>query len=384
MNEIDKPFLFKDIRCPDGYWQDTNNIILAIDYMVEDMIKTGKLNSYENINNICVPDFKKYNLGSIIKFGVIHILNIYAEYKLGYKFKEWQFRSTQNNFWDNSDNIKNAIKWMLEEKENWDTNNLQWLIENYNSKLYKKHKLTSIYEYFYKSNNILSDNSLISLLYLAYPNLQDKIFVWEFNNTGNNYWTKEKADIALKQLIEYRLNIKNVKDLPKFFSKSLFKYKYSKFMMLLNEFYNGNIFEWINSIYPNIFTCRDFGYIECLDGTIVKSYPEQLIHNYLIDIYDNVKYIHNTKDNYGVYYNDKKSVPDWVIYDQYVIEYLGLERKKNNGGTRVDIYKEKTKRKIGMAENNTKYIYIFIYEEDLLHNLYNLKNKLSTIIKSPN
>ena len=267
---------------------------------------------------------------------------------------------------------------MLEEKESWDGIDLTWILNNYNSNLFKKHKLTSIFDCFYKLElNI--ENNIIGLLYLTYPYLTEQVFSWEFNFVGNNYWNKEKADLALKQLIENRLNIKDIKEIPKYISKSLFKYKYSKFMMLLNEYYNGNIFEWVNSIYPNIFTCRDFGYIECLDGTIVKSYPEQLIHNYLIDIYSNVKYIHNTKINYGVYYNDKKSVPDWVICDKYVLEYLGLERKKSSGNKRIDIYKEKTKRKINMAENNDKYIFIFIYEEDLLHDLIGLKNKLSNI-----
>ena len=372
-------FLSKETRHPSGYWSNKENILIAIDHMVNDMINKNIIKSYEEIVNITANNFREYGLKTIMKLGIINLINMYSEYKLGYKFNEWQFRSTRNNYWDDTNNIIKAIKWMLKEKEKWNINDTDWLIENYNSKLFKKHKLTSIFDCFYKSNINLIDNNIIGLLYLTYPNLKEKLFVWEFNQTGNNYWTKENADIALKQLIEKKIKINNINDIPKIINKSFFKYMYGKFMTPLNEIYKGNIFNWINSIYPNQFTCRDFGYIECSDGTIVKSCSEQIIHNYLISEYNNVIYLKNIKDNQGVYYEEDKFVPDWLVNDKYVIEYLGLTRSKDTGDNRINIYNEKVNKKINMAKNNKNYIFIFVYEKDLFQNLYELKNKLSII-----
>jgi len=148
-------------------------------------------------------------------------------------------------------------------------------------------------------------------------------------------------------------------------------------MLPLNSIYEGNIFKWIDSIYPNKFTCRDFGYIESMDSTIVKSHAEQIIHNYLITKYKNVRYIPNKKEYLGIYDN-RDYFPDWIIDDKYVLKYLGLLKKKLNKNSRDMKYYNKTIDKLELS-NKSDLEFIFIYEEDLMHELKGLITKLSII-----
>lgn len=365
------PFLFKKICCPDGYWDNAENRYLAIDYMVNNLITNNKISSIDEVTKFTVYYFKKFNLGGLLTNRLMYdILSEYLFKKTGRQYKEWEFHCVTNGYWKNIENAKKAIKWMLEEKEQWDGVNIEWIKNNYGINLIKKYGFTGMLSSLHSHDLNSSTNNLFVI---TYPNLD--IFPWEFNTVTNGYWDiKENADQALKQLIEVRLRL-SIPDIPKYISRAYFQFNYSKFLLPLMKFYNGNIFNWINSIYPNTFTCRDFGYIECIDGTIVKSMAEQIIHNYLINKYNSVKYLSNEKENEGLYKNTNY-IPDWLINKNIVVEYLGLYKKdKNLNLKKYKIYNAKTKEKIKLSKDSTL-VFIFIYESDLKNNLAGLKEKL--------
>ena len=365
------PFRFKKIVCPIGYWKNEDNIILAIDYLLNELINTGEiiLNDPKEVTKINKNILKKYNLTCILQdYNISEVMNIYIKHKCGIQLNIWEFISVPNNFWYDMNNVINATKWLLEEIYGWDGKDIEWIKYNYNNDIFNNNKLGGM---LVSSPHI---KTTYDLLYNVYPDID--IFPWEFKMSPKNYWIKENADLALKQLIENRLKI-NIDDIPKHISNTYFKYNYQKFMLPLNSIYEGNIFKWIDSIYPNKFTCRDFGYIESMDSTIVKSHAEQIIHNYLITKYKNVRYIPNKKEYLGIYDN-RDYFPDWIIDDEYVLEYLGLLKKKLNKNSRDMKYYNKTIDKLELS-NKSDLEFIFIYEEDLMHELKGLITKLSII-----
>lgn len=365
------PFLFKSTPCTNGYWDDDNNRFLAIDYMVENLLKNNLISSVEEVTKLTTEVFRDYNLGGLLERRFMYdILSEYLLRKTGKQYKECEFHMVTNGHWKDIENVKKAIRWALEEKEQWNGVDIEWVKNNYSSDLLKKHGLGGMLV------NLNSSMSICDLFMISYPNID--IFYWEFNSTPHNFWNvKESSDIALKQLIESRLKL-SINDIPKYISKNYFQFNYSKFMVPLIKLYNGNIFEWINSIYPNIFTCRDFGYIECLDGTIVKSLTEQMIHNYLISNYKNVKYITNQKENEGIYTNTKY-IPDWILNGSIIVEYLGLYKENKTQINKYDDYHLKTKSKLKIAEKS-KLTFIFLYESDLKNNLQGIKQKINELI----
>ena len=365
------PFLFKNAPVNNGYWDKKENKFKALDYIINSLIEDNIISNIKDLPKKLSSTLLKKRFYSLLRnTNIIDLINEYTYEKYNIRFNEWEFNCVPNYFWHENNNIKNAIKWMLEDKENWDGKDINWLIDNYSAKMFRKHNISGLLS----SSN--SDISLINLLYIAYPNID--VFPWEFHLVSRNYWNKERAKEVLKQLVENRLKLK-IENIPKVISVKFFNIYYPKFVPIMYEYF-GNLFNWVNEVYPNIFTCRDFGYIECIDGTIVKSHPEQIIHNYLITKYENVKYILNNKNNLGTY-DDKDYFPDWIINDQYVLEYLGYYRKniENTKDKRLIKYNEKARDKMDIANESNKYEFIFIFDQDLLQNLKVLKDKLFII-----
>jgi hypothetical protein len=104
-----------------------------------------------------------------------------------------------------------------------------------------------------------------------------------------------------------------------------------------------------------------------------------MIHNYYISNYSNVKYINNRKENEGVY-GDKKYIPDWIINDNIIVEYLGLYKENKTNIEKYDEYNLKTKKKLKIA-NDSELIFVFLYESDLKNNLHGLKLKMQKFDK---
>ena len=371
---LNHPFLFKKAFCPNGYWDNADNRFLAIDYMVENMISNKIITSIDDVTKLTAEDFQNNNLGGLLTERLMYdILSEYLLTKTGKQYNECEFHAVTNGYWKDIENVKKSIKWMLEEQEHWDGVDIEWIKDNFGINMIKKYGLSGMLSSLHTFNTSVPLNDL---LIIVYPDLD--IFPWEFNMVSKDYWaSRENSDIALKQLIEKRLHL-SILDIPKYISRTYFQFNYQKFMLPLLRFYEGNIFKWIDSIYPNQFTCRDFGYIECLDGTIVKSLAEQIIHNHLTTKYNNVNYLNNQKENEGIY-GDTKYIPDWIIENNIVIEYLGLYKENKTDIDKYDKYNLKTKEKLQMGEDS-ELIFVFLYEQDLKNNLQGLKEKIDESI----
>lgn len=104
------------------------------------------------------------------------------------KFKEWEFPCVPSNFWT-FENACKATKWMIEEK-------LQWNEEDIITKL---------------TNKTFKDNGLISIIdKYKIRDLIDKIYPgkikpWEYSVLPKEFWTMEMATEATRWLIEKKL-----------------------------------------------------------------------------------------------------------------------------------------------------------------------------------
>lgn len=155
-----------------------------------------------------------------------------------YKFKPWEFNSVTYGYWEEKDNIKKAMRWLIEEKLKWNDYQIK---EGYNSELLIKHGL----------GGLLKIYSLIELLDIAYPN---RIKPWELKTTQRNYWSnKENVIKAIKWLIEEKLKLKTKEDILRNYTKhNLDRYGLGT---IIRKY---TLFESINLAYPGIFKEGDF------------------------------------------------------------------------------------------------------------------------------
>ncbi len=94
-------------RVPDGYWDDPKNVKEAVGWLVEEMAKEGK-----RIEEITTYDFKDTRLTGLIEtYGLYELLR-----RVKPDLKPWQLKETSNGYWDDPEHVKEAVKWLVEEK----------------------------------------------------------------------------------------------------------------------------------------------------------------------------------------------------------------------------------------------------------------------------
>ena len=185
--------------------------------------------------------FTKYGTTSILSTSTIDtyslIDSIYPN-----KFKPCELSSCMpKNYW-NVDTGKAAIKWMIEEKLMWSDEDIK---ENYSMKIIVQFKLAKMLKDVFDSNLFEAINS-------AYPN---KFKPYELLGIPKNYWNIEMGKDAIKWMIEEKLMWSNEDIKENYCFKIIKQFKFEK---MLKDVFNGNLFEAIDSAYPNKFKEVDF------------------------------------------------------------------------------------------------------------------------------
>ena len=219
----------KTIKLTNGYWEYEDHIREALQWLFEVKLKILTTNTI-----VSVKDFKDNRL-----YGLL--LNIFngspykaINYMYPNKFKIWEKCNVPDNYWEDDNNIKEALKWLFEEKLDIFHNNII---------------LTS---------NTFKDNRLGGLLYCVFFNspydalnyiYPGKFKIWEKCNIPKRYWKNEDhVKEALQWLFEEKLNI--FEDDTTITTKDFKKYHLSG--LLVNRF-KGSIYKAIDYMYPGKF-----------------------------------------------------------------------------------------------------------------------------------
>lgn len=105
-----KPWQFKS--CPNKYWN-KNTAIEATQWLIEEQLKWDESEVKEHLNYKVFSDNKLNGMLSVVyNDSVFEALNTaYPN-----KYLPWNLSSVPKNYWKNVDNVKSALKWLIEDK----------------------------------------------------------------------------------------------------------------------------------------------------------------------------------------------------------------------------------------------------------------------------
>lgn len=324
------------------------------------------------LNRDWIQEHKLYGL-SILSFqGSIYkiIDEVYPN-----RFKPWDF-VTVGNYWHDEQNVKKTLLWFVD----------QLIIDNVIScidEIPEKVNGTTFKEYGIGGLLNTKFGHAFNAFEYLYPN---RFFEWEYNPIPTGFMTEKENRIkAMKQLIEQRLRM-TIEEIPLILSFEYFRHikRYSKFTHVINDYYNFDLYSYIDKCYPNTFKREDLPYqnhYETLDGIMVRSEPERMLHHIFRRNGLDIEYEPYTYRFYNKSENETYR-PDWAIkYNGKIIlvEYYGMLNMND-----IDFgYKDKHKRKEQyykeLCAENEQYIYIGIVPEDIRKSRYGLIRKFNNI-----
>jgi hypothetical protein len=293
------------------------------------------------------------------------------------QLNEWEFQTIRKGYWNDEANQKKGIDYAI-------------------GKIMNDNNLTDIRDVpYYIDTEFINDNMLGGLMRTmskAYDMLNKyypyRFYAWQFNSDYTDTITKDKDtfDNAMKEYITEYVNV-GFKNYPNVISGEYFYYANNlyaaRFRDGIRMYYNVNIYKMLDTLYPNTFNVDQFYYMNhypTLDGTIVKSEQERIVHHVLVhsqlDITYEDKEFRFHDSNSGVKYR-----PDWILRHKgkvIVVEYYGMLKKieenfegKNEQKIQEYFLKyiDKTKHKHDfynqLIKNDGNYLYIDLYREDI-------------------
>lgn len=356
---------------PPYYWNDKNNIELALNNFVNLLIKDNIINSIVDIPNVCNYNlFKKYKLGGLVanyfNYSPFEAIN----FLFPNKFNEWDFKTVPKNFYKDNNNIKRILNWLVNKLlEDHIIDNIDDIPNKVNISIFKKYNLLSFL------SKCFSGVSYKAFDFL-YP---QKWQPWEFRSCPNGFWASEKnVFLALNWFINKLLVdniITNINDLARLPVTKLMYHYNLKTILKIHRHDIGFLF---SKYYPNYFNKDSFGKKYASDGTKLDSTEEVLIHEWLIKYFNNVKYYENNNDKNNKWYNkidDENYVADWLINNNIIVEYFGFLNHYNKN-EKFSLYAQKTERKIKYFSSLDNYYFVDLYHNDTYFALKGVKEKL--------
>ncbi len=174
-------------QVPHGYWDDPKNVKEAVKWLVEEMAKEGK-----KIEEISARDFIDMRLGTLL-----YTQNLYDLLKLiKLDLKPWQLKQVPKNFWRDKKNVKEAVKWLVEEKAKEGKK-----IEEITGDDFKRANL----------DVIVLENGVYNLLKLIKPDLKP----WQLKKVPNGCWddpknVKEAMEWFIEEMAKKGKNIGDI------------------------------------------------------------------------------------------------------------------------------------------------------------------------------
>lgn len=226
-----KPWDFQ--KPPRGYWENRDNCIYAVKWLLEEKLK---LTDDEIREKYCADLFYEHRVSGALARGFSGSPFKAIDAVYPGKFNEWDF-STQKNFWSNEENKIRATKWLIEEKLKFNDYDIK---NNLTSELFDKHGLKGMLK--------LYNGSPYAAIDAAYPN---RFKAWEFSLTPYGFYDDEKNRLdALRWLIEekFKLTDEEIKE-----KVSVNFFKENSLGGLLSIHFNGSPHAAINTLYPGKF-----------------------------------------------------------------------------------------------------------------------------------
>lgn len=206
----------------------------------------------------------------------------------------------------------------------------------------------------------------------------NKYSSYKFKMGAINYYKKQENRIhCFKQYIN-DIGIDYTK-IPFVISKYRMCEYSGRLYNILNNYYNGDLYEWANECYPNEFQRSDFN-LDCIRSSFDSV--EEVEVDRILKEYFKYKLIHNSSsDEYTVRILDCAKQPDWFIIEDnkmWIVEYFGMYTD-NPKTDQTRHYKKVHDAKVEMYKNsvrNTQYYYLFLYAQDLKNNGMGIRNKI--------
>ena len=147
------------------------------------------------------------------------------------EFQPWELSSCPKGFWKDEENIKQAVRWVVETLLN---NNRERVCKEFTGKLLKENGL----------GTIKKDYGVYGLLNMTYPN---EFKPWEVVECGNNFWDEEKnVKEAVRWLVKTKLDNNRQRVCKEFTARFLSKNGFSSLLAY-------GIYNLLNMAYPNEF-----------------------------------------------------------------------------------------------------------------------------------
>lgn len=211
-------------------------------YLIENILNANPQEILEEIDETFFMRNKIQNIFRFFNYSANRVLrNAYPE-----MIPPWLFSKIEDNFWENRENRLKAIHWLVEQRLKI---NIQELFKvGISRKDFARNGLSYLFNHYYKS--------VSKSLHAAYPHLQP----WELGFVSRDYWTDEKAAMAIRWLVEkkrwstdelpelVKQNILNRKTFSEFGLATLFEKKYGK-----------SIFKALDCAFPGKFSPWEFG-----------------------------------------------------------------------------------------------------------------------------
>lgn len=208
---IFKPWELKSV--PQNFWN-LKTAKEAVIWLIEEKLKWDEETVYKNLN---IKVFNENRLGGMVSllFKSSPIKALENAYPL--KYKVWRFKIVRNNYW-NEDTVKEAIKWLIEEKLKY---SLEEVYEKLGTKDFSENGMGSMLKLWFGS-------SYVKAVMFAYPNIYKP---WLFVRKPKNFWNDDKN---VKDAISW-LQIKVNSKYPKYDD-----YKNNRLLGLILRRFNAN------------------------------------------------------------------------------------------------------------------------------------------------
>lgn len=212
-----------------NFWSDGSNLIDVVKWLVETKLDNNRERVCREFNTSL---FDKYGVGSVAsRYGIYRLLNMaYPN-----EFKPWELSVVPNGFWEDKNNIIEAVKWAVETKLD---NNRDRVCKEFNQEFIVRNKLATLSKY-----------GIHNIINMAYPN---EFKPWELSQVPDGFWEDDKNIVeAVKWLVETKLG-NNKERVRKEFTR--------EFLINngLSSLASMGLFKILDLVYPNEFKASEF------------------------------------------------------------------------------------------------------------------------------
>jgi len=328
--------------------------------MIKYLIESNRIEHYtrrgiiSKLNSIVYPqDCTKKSINYDIEYYVSK-----CDFNFNYRHEIWRFNGLKFK------------KLTLEEK-----------FKNIDS--YIKHNniiiIDNIFEYnkYYellKDCKCMDNEDRYSYIELVLKYYNNEYPAYKFHGGHINYWkNKDNRIYELKWYIENDMKLDDINKLPLYLTKGRLNKEARSIYYILQNYYNGELFNWVDKCYPNMFKPKEFNIWYRRDE--FDSIEEQNVHEILVNKFGKSLYYNCGDASQRLTINGCQ--PDWLVLCEkpIIIEYFGMYSDRTDNTMLVE-YTNRTNKKISYYDSLSNYDKIYIYPSDLKNGNLGLINKL--------